>query len=603
MSLATALITLDFETYFADDYTLSKMTTEEYVRDARFKMLCKSLKVDNQQAGDRLITHNWFKDKPVVCHHAHFDGLILSHHFKTAPLFWFDTLSMARLLFPHAKSHSLGALAELLGLPKKTVPYESFKNIRDLPPDLYNRVAAGCAQDVELTHAIFKAMLPHMPKDELRIIDLNVRLFTEPKLNLERDSLAQYIKDNAEQQEHTLASLGVTKEDLGSSEKFAALLEACGVEPPTKISKTTGQATYAFAKTDSALKELQEHDDDRVSALVNARLGVKSNTVKTRAQRMLDMDMRGAMCVYLKYYGAHPGRFSGGDKMNWQNFKRSNEQVKSVVRESILAPEGQVIVVVDASQIEARLLDWWAGQWDMLDKFRRKEDIYSDTASAFYGEPVDKSMPDKRGMGKQIILSCGFGAGADSIKNTARIGTYGPPVYLTDAQALAARDLYRRLHPQVVKLWRYANNIVLPALLRGTDDFAWGPCRVRGKRIYMPALSGEGRGAWIDYSNLHYNGEEYYQVRRKGISKTYGGKIVQNVIEGLSRTILCANMLKIAAHYPIVTDTHDEIVYLASEEQGQLALDFGLHVVQTPPAWCADIPLAAEGGYARNYSK
>jgi DNA polymerase len=307
---------------------------------------------------------------------------------------------------------------------------------------------------------------------------------------------------------------------------------------------------------------------------------------------MLDMAKNGAMAVYLKYCGAHTLRWAGGDKMNWQNFKRG-----SAVREAVMTPPGYVICVVDAAQIECRLLVWHSGQTDMVDKFRRKEDVYSEIASEFYGEHVDKNTPDKRGTGKQIVLSCGFGAGADSIQNTARIGTYGPPVILTDEQALAARNLYRRRNPRVVEQWNYARDTVLPALLRGDGDFAWGCMRVVGKRIYMPD------GAWIDYTNLHHNGEEYYQVRRAKISKTYGGKIVQNITEGLSRTFLKEKMMAIAERYKVCVCSHDEIVYLAPEAEAQEALDFGLNIMKAPPVWASGLPLDAEGGFARNYSK
>lgn len=593
------LITLDFETYFADNYTLSKMTTESYVRDPRFKAHMLGLKRNRLKTifEDVLCLSEDDESGAFLAHHAHFDGLILSTYLDVRPAMWFDTLSMARLLFPHAKSHSLSSLAKMLGLQEKTVPYESFKNIRDLPPDLYQRVAAGCANDVELTYAIFQKMLPYVPRSELRIIDLTVRLFTEPALRLNRDILQSSLVETKDAKEELLASCGVTKEDVGSADKFAALLTSLGVEPPTKISKKTGEVAYAFAKTDQGFKGLLEHEDDRVVALTEARLGIKSNSVQTRAQRMLDMDANGPMCVYLNYCGAHTLRFSGGDKMNWQNFKRG-----SALRRSVLAPPGYVIVVVDASQIEARLLDWLAGEEEMLEKWRCKEDIYSETATEFYGESVSKQkdnprMEAMRGMGKQIILSCGFGAGADSIKNTARIGTYGPPVILDDVQSLAARDLYRRKHPKVVKMWKWAGSTLLEDLLLGSKDYAWGPMQVRGKRIYMPG------GAWIDYSNLAYNGEDYGQTMRRGYSKTYGGKMVQNVIEGLSRTMLVENAMKIAERYKLLILAHDEIVYLAPIEHAQEAFQYGLEIVKTPPEWGLNIPLDAEGGFGVGYSK
>lgn len=274
------------------------------------------------------------------------------------------------------------------------------------------------------------------------------------------------------------------------------------------------------------------------------------------------------------------------------------------IRKCLLAPDGYQVVVIDNAQIECRLVNWMAGQWDILEKFRNKEDIYSQLATMFYGERVDKSKPEKRGTGKQIELSCGFRAGADSIKETARRGTYGPPVHLTDAQALAARDLYRSTHPQVVELWRYCDKAVLPALLDGKQDFMWGPLRVCGQRIYAP------NGAWLDYTHLKYGhtggkyGDGFYtETERAGKKNMHGGILTQNIIELMSRMLLAITMLQVAPRYKIVTCSHDELVYLAPTAEASEALEFGLNIMKTPPAWLPGIPLDAEGGYDARYSK
>lgn len=597
------LITLDFETYFDADYTLSKMTTEAYVRDPRFKMHMMGYKPGNDPTN---VLTRWplspRAEVAIACHHAAFDGLILSHHYGIRPAFWFDTLSMARLVFPHAKSHSLGSLAKMLDLPEKTVPYESFKGVRDLPPDLYNHVAEGCINDVELTYAIFQKLLPYVPQEELRIIDLTIRMFTEPTLVLDRPRMESYLSATTREKEDLLVSLGVAKADLQSSARFAGLLQALGVAPPVKPSpKHPEKSIFAFAKTDDGMKELLNHEDQRISALAAARLGEKSTIGETRAQRLLDMAARGQLCVYLNYCGAHTTRWSGGDSLNWQNFTRGSE-----LRRSIMAPEGYQVVVIDNAQIECRLVNWFAGQWDILEKFRNKEDIYSQLASMFYGEHVDKTKPEKRGTGKQIELSCGFRAGADSIKETAKRGTYGPPVLLTDEQALAARDLYRSTHPHVQQLWKYCDKVVLPALYAGNADFMWGPLRLCGKRVYAP------NGAALDYSNLHRKEETdkfgkqrmaFHTVGRRGPKHMHGGILTQNIVELMSRMLLAHTMLQIAPLYKIVTCSHDELAYLARTEEAPEALAMGLQIMKTPPAWCSGIPLDAEGGYSERYSK
>lgn len=609
------VVTLDFETYFDDEYTLSKMTTEAYVRNPRFKAHMVGMKHRNQgvyvfpktamdsQLNPFIPTYN---SAAMVCHHAHFDGLILSHHYGVRPAFWFDTLSMARLVFPHAKSHSLGALSEMLGLGKKDMDYTSFKGVRDLPPELYRRVAAGCMTDIELTHKIFTKLLPYVPKDELRIIDMTVRMFTEPTLRLDRPRMEWYGAALKGKKDELLERLQIDKKTLASNDKFAELLLSMGEEPEMKAGKNG--PIYAFAKNDDYMRGLLESPNEALAMVAEARIDTKSTGSQSRAERLLSMDERGALPVYLNYCGAHTTRWSGGDAMNWQNFKRidfdgfkkplEGLEQRGHIRLSIMAPEGWQIVVVDSSQIECRMLNWMAGQRDVLDKFADNIDIYSQLASMFYGFEVTKKNVAERGTGKQLELSCGYGAGGATIVTTAKLGIYGPPVSLTAEQGKAARDLYRATHPQVVALWKYAEKIVLPALLAGNQDFMWGPVRVCGKRLYGPG------GTFLDYGNLVYDGKDFTVARRHGGSqRMYGAKLVENVIQWLARIVLSDAMLKLGARRRIVLCTHDEIVYLAKTEEAQLALDEGLQIMKKAPEWCADIPLDAEGGYDVRYSK
>lgn len=594
------LITLDFETYFDSDYTLSKMTTEEYIRDPRFKVHCVGLKYGAENVivrgeGTRpLDAEAWQADKAILCHHSQFDGLILAHHYNIRPAMRFDTLSMARLVFPHAKSHSLGALAKMLGLQEKTVPYESFKGVRDLPPDLYNRVAEGCANDVELTYAIFKKLLPYVPAEELRVIDLTIRMFTEPTLRLDTDRLTAYLRATQAEKEGLLLQLGVTKADLQSSVKFAALLQDLGVTPPVKPSPSDPEKMiFAFAKTDDGMKNLLNSDDERVATLAAARLGQKSTLGETRAQRLLDMSGRGALPVYLNYCGAHTTRWSGGDSLNWQNFTRGSE-----IRKSILAPEGHQLVVIDLAQIECRMLNWLAGEDHILEAFKEGRDLYAEGATRFYGRQITKADKTERHLGKTLELGCGYGMGWEKFQYTCKRGALGgPPIILSEEEALAAVLSYRSSHPSVKKLWYYADG-VLGAIDRGVNDFAWGPMRVYNKHIMLP------NGAPLDYNRLSVSTDGEYQVTgRNRPSKIYGAKLVENVVQALSRVVLTQAMLQIAKRYRIVLTVHDEVVVLATDENAPACLAECLQIMKTPPAWCSGIPLDAEGGYDVRYSK
>ena len=159
------IITLDFETFFSDDYTLSKMTTEAYIRDPRFEAHGVGVRLPNGNSywwdSHELIGCDieW-TNVAVLCHHAAFDGLILSHHYGIKPARWLDTYSMAAYLFPNAPK-SLEALAARFGLNPKTVPYEQIKGKHwgELLPTTRDMLRDGCLHDCELTYQIFTKMM------------------------------------------------------------------------------------------------------------------------------------------------------------------------------------------------------------------------------------------------------------------------------------------------------------------------------------------------------------------------------------------------------------------------------------------------------------
>lgn len=158
------IITLDFETFFSDDYTLSKMTTEAYVRDPRFEAHGVGVYTDyttffSPDPTSALAGLDW-SDTAILCHHAAFDGLILSHHYGIKPARWLDTYSMAAYLFPNAPK-SLEALAERFGLSPKTIPYDKIKGHHwsDMDWEARNAISHGCLHDCELTYQIFQKMM------------------------------------------------------------------------------------------------------------------------------------------------------------------------------------------------------------------------------------------------------------------------------------------------------------------------------------------------------------------------------------------------------------------------------------------------------------
>ena len=475
------LLTLDFETTYSQDYTLSNMTTEAYVRDPRFEMILVGVKFGHTPAMwmlrdrfEHLVQSeiDW-SQTALVAHHAHFDGLILSHHFGCNPAMWIDTLSMARVIDGPKAGNSLRDLCIRHGVGYKGdyVLNAKGKRLADFTPQELRAYGSYCCNDCDRTYDLANTFLPQMPGDELRLIDLTVRMFTEPKLQGNVDMLRGAVVAERQRKKKMLTDLGyicatcsgdgqitdlvhglvpckkcdglgIDKKPFSSNEQFAAILRSHGVEPETKTSGTTGEQIYAFAKTDPAMQSLLEDEDELIRALAEARVSMKSTIIETRAQRFLGLAERGAMSVYLKYGGAHTLRWSGGDGTNFQNMSNDIENAPrpemAVLKQAIHAPAGHKIVAADSGQGEARILAWLAGQQDLVEAFAQGRDVYSEHASTVYGRPVDRKkvkadyIPGQ--VGKISILSFGFGSGWYTAAMGFLKGVLGaPPIQFTKA--------------------------------------------------------------------------------------------------------------------------------------------------------------------------
>lgn len=478
------LIVLDFETYYSKDFSLSKLTTEEYIRSPEFEVIGVSVKLDDEPAvwctGDDLEVFTFLQKFPwdkslAVAHNAMFDMAILSWKYGIKPLALGDTLSMARALHGSELGMSLKALAEHYKLQAKGEEVVAAMGMRraDFSPHGLKTYGAYCINDTEITRHLFDLMSkgfrvpfgddlkqlnrPGFPRSEMRLIDQTLRMFTEPVLGLNKDVLVPHLQDVKHKKALLMAEIDVQREDLMSNPKLAESLRKLGVEPPTKISQATGKETYAFSKSDSAFTDLLEHPDLPVQALVAARLGVKSTLEETRTERFIDMADRGPMPVPLRYYGAHTGRWSGSDKINLQNITRG-----SPLNTAITAPEGHVIINCDSSQIEARTLAWLAGQEDLVAAFDRGEDVYKIMASSIYNKPVDAIDKDERFLGKTVVLGAGYGTGWLTFQKQLKL----KGVTVTDDVAQSIIQTYREAYPRIPLLWKEAGS-ALDAILEG----------------------------------------------------------------------------------------------------------------------------------------
>ena len=528
-------------------------------------------------------------------------------------------MSMARMIHGSAQSVSLDNIRKLYGMPLKTTPYNLFKgrHWNEMTLDVQHQVAQGACDEVESIFELFKRFAQGFPAEEYEIIDSVIRMFVDPVLTADMDMLAKLWTDERDAKVRRRQMLGLDDDSkLQSADKFTELLEAEGVEIEYKAGKK--KQIPCFAKSDDFMQELLEHPNERIRTLAEARIGAKSTLLQTRAETLGWMARRGSLPVYLRYCGAGTLRPSGGDGANWLNFKRG-----SVIRRSIMAPEGYLLAPVDSSQIEFRVGAYLAGQTDVLDLLRRGEDPYVDIASEFYGEKIYKpakddprrmEMEQKRGAGKQAKLMCQYGAAGKKFQKTAKAGLYGPPIDMTIEDANRFVKLYRDTSPAMCArntgYWAQAERMI--ARLAGGPPTEWGPLTVKDHKIYLP------NGTYMVYDSLEYHRPDtdeevrdfevggYWRLRTKGgWKKIWGSKLVQNICEAVSRVIVTQAMLRIKTMgFRTLNHPYDELLLLIPDDsKAEENLQACMAQMRVTPSWLPGIPLDCEGQLGKRYSK
>jgi DNA polymerase I-like protein with 3'-5' exonuclease and polymerase domains len=535
----------------------------------------------------------------ALAHNAMFDMAILNWQFGYRPKKIADTLSMARAIHGTEVGGSLGALVQHYQLGEKGTEVVNAlgKRRADFTDEELARYASYCINDVDLTYELFKCLAGDFPIPELELIDLTIRMFTEPVLKLDKTVLANHLVEIRSSKDMLLRNITENKEELMSNPKFAEILRKCGVEPPMKVSPTTGKDTYAFSKTDEEFKALLEHENVNVQAVVAARLGMRSTIEETRTERFIEIGQRGLLPIPLRYYAAHTGRWGGDDKVNMQNLPRS-----SPLKNAIVAPDGYFIVDSDSSQIEARTLAWLAEQNDLVEAFDKGEDVYKIMASAIYGKPQEEITKDERFVGKTTILGAGYGMGP--VKFKAQLKTFN--VDLSEEECKRIISVYRETYSRIPQLWKQASSALLAIANEQTAPLGReGALVVEGsKGIRLP------NGLYIKYPNLRrwvndQGKEELVYDTKKGKAvipnRIYGGKVIENVCQALARIAIAEQMLMIAKKYRVVMTVHDAIACLVPESEKDTGREFVEMCMRIRPKWALDLPLNCESGVDKSY--
>ena len=611
------LISLDWETYYDKEYSLSKMSTEEYVTDVRFEIIMVGVKVNEEPAQwfsfatieeyAALLLRLGLPDSAMLSHNTAFDALILAVHMPhLIPKVLLDTLGMAQAtLKPYHRSISLDSCLKNTGSPlaKKNTVYKMVGRTRaSLSTQELAEYGSYCITDTEGTYWLFKHMVKSFPREELDTIDMSLRMYLEPQFVLNAEILRGVLKQTRENKRKLMKALPshIKKSQLSSNPQFAQLLETLGVEVPLKVSPTTGKATPAFAKSDTGWKELEDEwgDDPIVGPVLAARLGVKSTIAETRAERFVNIaDKYGWLRIPLRYYAAHTGRYGGMEKINCQNLPRVPHDAtdRYHLRYALCAPVGHTVLACDLSQIEARLNAWLSNCTPLLQVFSTGGDPYCQFASKAYGREIKKADQHERFIGKTCILGLGYGMGWKKLRATLR----GKGVKEEAATVERYVQVYRTAYPQIPALWRFCDDTI--KLMAGGGKRLIGPCTAHGNAVLLP------NGMTLDYPNLRWIDTQKYtgwSYDFAGQGRTmWGGKFVENLIQSLARIIIMDHMRQAKQQLGInpALQAHDELVYVVPDARLTECREGLLSIMKTAPAWAAGLPVDAEAGYGPTY--
>lgn len=613
------LLFVDFESFYdgKQGYDLRKMSMVEYVRDSRFKAFGLGYAWADKPEGPvsipcwisglqianfcSLITDEiGWQNIAVVGHNAKFDSFILKEIYGVIPGQYIDTKGMSRaVLGKSVKGHSLQLLAEHFGLESKGIM--KTEGLRDLTVEQERELAEYCLHDVELCRQIYTKLEKDFPESQYAPMHRTIDMFVNPKLELNVPLLERTAKDEAKRREDIFKEIGIEKKEFASNKKFPDLLTRKGYEVPTKTSARTGKTIPALALGDPEFLELLESENEELKTLCEARVAAKSTLLETRSAKLAAIGKTGRWPFDVEFSGAdQTHRFSGGGGAggNPQNFTRG-----SALRTAVQAPKGYELVCGDFSNIELRLVAYLSKDPGLVQAIEKGVDIYCDFASVFYGRRITKSDEKERRFGKTAILGLGYGMGWKKFIKTVRVQTGET---LSEKDSRKAIDLYRTRYSKVPALWEkldkaigYLFNEDMTCLPLNVQGVYWGKGYIQlpsNLKMRYPNLRLEpaerGRLEWV---------YDVYKKRNLEKAKLYGGKVLENICQGLAGELCKEAMLKMGSN--VTGLVHDEIHVVCKKGLGLMTAQKLKRVMSTAPSWMSEIRLDAEVGIGNNWGE
>lgn len=620
------IIALDYETYFDDDYSLKKIPNFEYVSDPRFHAHGISV-VDLQSDEAYWVDHDnlpaWFEEHDYLRNHAvltqnaYFDCLISAYHYGCwNPGYLIDTKGMANALVkPFTKSSSLQDVAKFLGFEGKHEGGEilgKVKGMREIPPDLYEELVTYAIQDSRETVNVFLYMLnedPVFPAREFDVMDLHIRLYLRRIMRIDYAKLNAVRNAELSRRQELAAKLRETWPEvfgeltdseiwslLRKDDVLAKLITGCGALPPRKRSPTTGKLVYAFAKSDLGFQALRA-SGPKLELLVEGRATAGANLILNRLDRLELMHNRfdGWAHPLLNYHGAHTGRSSGGDKLNFQNLPKNPEEFRHI----FVPPEGHKVLVCDSGQIEARVVAYLAGQLDLIDAFREADELVRQgkdpkaLGKDVYTVMAHKIGSDSRALGKAVVLGCGFGMSESKFVLHARASGNDA----SEEQLREAWRGWRTANPRIVEFWfNYEEAFKMAGIGQRSVEISGlhlEPYR-GGVIVWLPS------GRPLVYGNVRMVMGTLACSR----GKLWYGSLVENVVQAYARDVVFYQTLeqpKLCERLWLLI--HDEIDLVVPEDQTDEYAQLAFEALSARLDWCRDLPTIGEPTIADHFLK
>jgi len=573
-------IALDFETFYDGEYSVNTMTYRQYCQDKKFDAYLVSLHNGNTSIVNEPENVDWsiVNGKTILAHNAAFDRAVFNRlkelkviPANVIPAGWIDTAGMCALLqYPRALNKVAQAV---LGIEvDKTVRISmNGKSGRGLLG--YNEVFEYARKDAETCYKLYMTFKDKVSPEELKLMEITEEM---GETGVQIDTT--YLSECQNKLKAILTSFEsqIPWKPILSLKEFKKACTGLGIEAPESIGVKADNNEWLNNLPDGVRRKLknwitilQEYRS------VNRTLEVL-NSIESRTEN-------GRLTYSLKYCGATTGRWSGTGKLNLQNLNR-NELHGVNIRRCIIAKLNHILVTIDYSQIESRVLLYLAGDMKALEVIRSGVDIYEAHARATMGykdnKPLKEVNPTMRQLAKARVLGLGYGCGAKRFIVVAKVMAN---LTISEAESITTVNQYRQSNSKIIALWKKLEN-----------DFI--SCNNNTYELRLPS------GRLLYYRNV--NRQDMSCIIAGDKCKVYGGLLTENYVQAVARDVLADAWVRCynAGYKPILC-IHDELVFELPINDAGKQLSTICELMKQSPSWAKGLPLDVEGKLMQCYSK